>query len=124
MPSWCRPARSTPIDINADPALFVDAAFRSTGFDIRVGWGMADVELVSGTVLQTDSRVSADGAARLTLPSSVAATVQVPSGWQVLCYGVDHPACGQGGGPRSADPAPRQSDDLPAGAQRCRRAHR
>lgn len=81
------------VDVEADPALFLDAAFRSTGFDLRIGWGLADVELVPGSVLETDSQVQADGAIRLTLPASVAATVQVPAGWPVFCYQVDNPAC-------------------------------
>lgn len=85
------------VEVDADPALFLDAAFRSTGFDLRVGWGLADVELVPGSVLASDSHLQAGGAARLTLPASVAATVQVPAGWPVICYSVDNPACDQVG---------------------------
>jgi len=85
------------LHLDVQPGYGANAVGSFPHFDVNVGWGGGNVELFPGTVLHGTSRLKVGGAGRLALPTSVAARVDFPEGWTVICFEVDNPACGTWG---------------------------
>jgi hypothetical protein len=109
---------SVSVDLEAEALLHLSGAFSAV--DVAVssppgsGPGLVRWKLDPETSLESDARLSTDGAAWVQVPSSLPVELHLSEGWQILCAGVDHALCGHTGAATLALGTPGARIDLQA----------